>query len=193
MKLAIALRVIPITLFLLFSTSSTKAAESAQLFKALASGNHFALMRHALAPGNGDPTNFEVNDCSTQRNLNDIGRVQAKSIGQKLINNGIDQASVFTSQWCRCRETAELLGFDTVVDNPILNSFYQRQENRKQQTEQLQQWLLEVPLGKPVILVTHQVNITAFSNVYPSSGDMVIVRRNDDKTFTVLGAVSTEL
>lgn len=181
-----------IVLCLISATSTVLAAETHSLLKALSSENHFALVRHALAPGNGDPTNFDVNDCSTQRNLSDAGRSQAVNIGQTLKDNGIEKALVYTSQWCRCQETAQLLGFNSVVANSVLNSFYQRQENRQKQTDELEQWLVSMPLTQPVIMVTHQVNITSFTGVYPSSGDMVIVRRNEDATFTVVGVVSTE-
>ena len=177
---------------LVVATSSAFAEDARPLLKTLASENHFALVRHALAPGNGDPHDFDVTDCSTQRNLNDTGRSQARNIGQTLKDNGIVQASVYTSQWCRCQDTAQLLGFNSVETNPVPNSFYQQQENRQKQTDELEQWLVSMHLTEPVIMVTHQVNITAFTGVYPSSGDMVIVKRNEDATFTVVGVVSTE-
>lgn len=173
--------------------STARAADMHPLLKTLATDNHFALIRHALAPGNGDPENFDVADCTTQRNLNETGRSQALNIGQTLRDNGITQASVFTSQWCRCQDTAQLLGFDVITDNPVLNSFYRKRDLQLPQTRELEQWLQGMTLKAPVILVTHQVNITAFTGVYPSSGDMVIVRRNEDATFTALGVVSTEL
>lgn len=191
MKIVIARKIFIVALYLIFSSSVARALEPLPLLQALSTENHFALIRHALAPGNGDPASFDLADCSTQRNLDDTGRAQAVKIGEHLRKNGMSQASVFTSQWCRCKETAELLGLNSVTDNPILNSFYQNQQSKQPQTEKLQQWLLTMPLKSPVILVTHQVNITAFTGVYPSSGDMVIVKRNQDTSFTVLGVVST--
>ena len=191
MNLVIACRVLALTYCLTFFTTLARAADIPPLFKALATENHFALVRHALAPGNGDPSNFTVTDCSTQRNLNDAGRSQAVEMGEQLRRYGIGGVSVFSSQWCRCLETADLLGFDSVTENPILNSFYQNQQNKQPQTAELEEWLLAMSLDVPAILVTHQVNITAFTGVYPSSGDMVIVKRNSDATFTVLGVVST--
>lgn len=192
MTLSILRPLVLLVLYLIVTASSGFAADTYPLLKALSTENHFALVRHALAPGNGDPTNFDVNDCRTQRNLNETGRQQALTMGQMLKDNGIEQASVYTSQWCRCQDTAKLLGFNSVVANPVLNSFYQQQENRQKQTDDLRLWLSSIPLKAPVVMVTHQVNITAFTGVYPSSGDMVIVRRNEDSTFTVLGVVSTE-
>lgn len=181
-----------IALCLIGITSTARAADMHPLLKTLATDNHFALIRHALAPGNGDPENFDIDDCTTQRNLNETGRSQAVNIGQTLRDNGITQASVFTSQWCRCKDTAQLLGFDAVTDSPALNSFYRKQDLQLPQTLELEHWLQSMTLKTSIILVTHQVNITAFTDVYPSSGDMVIVRRNEDATFTALGVVSTE-
>ena len=83
-----------------------------------------AIMRHALAPGTGDPANLTIGDCSTQRNLDDRGRDQARAIGSALRERGIVFDVVLSSQWCRTLETAKLLGLGTVVDAPALNSFF---------------------------------------------------------------------
>ena len=82
---------------------------TAALWSALKEGRAFAMMRHALAPGTGDPANFDVNDCSTQRNLNDVGRDQARRTGKAFRSQGSGTAQVMTSAWCRCQETARLL------------------------------------------------------------------------------------
>lgn len=83
-----------------------------------------AIMRHALAPGTGDPSDFDVTDCSTQRNLDDRGRAQARAIGKAFRDPDITFDAVLTSQWCRCRETAALLGLGTPRAEPALNSFF---------------------------------------------------------------------
>jgi len=159
------------------------------LWKALRSGGHVALMRHALAPGTGDPPEFSIVDCSTQRNLSDEGRQQAKRIGDRFRANGISSALVYSSQWCRCVDTAELLELGVVKELPTLNSFFQDFERRQPQSQQLRKWIAKQNLDKPLVLVTHQVNINALTNVYTSSGEMVIVRRNDDGNITVLGNI----
>lgn len=89
---------------------------------------HFAIMRHALAPGTGDPRNFDLTDCSTQRNLSEAGREQAKAVGELLRKSGIEKAGVYSSQWCRCLDTATLLGLGPVTELPALNSFFQQPE-----------------------------------------------------------------
>src|SRR5688500_16468822 len=90
------------------------AADEAELFEALRTGRAAALLRHALAPGIGDPAEFRLDDCATQRNLSAAGRDQARAIGERLRAQGITQAEVYSSQWCRCLETARLLDLGAV-------------------------------------------------------------------------------
>lgn len=191
-------RLLPVVFLSLFFTLislSGAAADKGDELKLLADfkrGNQIALMRHALAPGTGDPENFTMDDCTTQRNLSQAGRDQAIRIGNRLKQAGITDADVYTSQWCRCRETAELLGLGTPVPLPPLNSFFRNYERKGPQTEALQSWLAGQQLVRPLILVTHQVNITAFSTVYPASGEVVLMRRNADGRFEVTGSIRTD-
>ena len=168
-----------------------KATEQ-DLWQALKQENHFALIRHALAPGTGDPPDFNIRDCTTQRNLSEGGRNQARNIGRRFRDKGIPKAEVYSSQWCRCLETATLLGLGPVQELEILNSFFRRFENSKKQTTALKRWLNEKEIKTPHILVTHQVNITAFTDIFPGSGEMVIVRKDGQDKFTVLGTIFFE-
>lgn len=142
-------------------------AKEAALTKALAAGGVVILIRHALAPGMGDPDLFRLGDCSTQRNLSAVGRRQAKRIGARLRDLGVTRARIHSSQWCRCLETAKLLGLGKVTPLPALNSFFGRPELEKPQMRALRQWLSRQKLDVPLVLVTHQVNITALSDVFP--------------------------
>ena len=162
------------------------------LWNALRSGDHFALLRHAVAPGSGDPAGFNVDDCTTQRNLSDGGRDQASRIGARFRSNGIVPAAVFSSRWCRCLETARLLGLGPVTEQPVLNSFFQDFERREPQTRALRHWIAKQELTAPLILVTHQVNITALTNVFPQSGELVIVRRSKTGTLLVVGTIRSD-
>jgi phosphohistidine phosphatase SixA len=164
----------------------------AQLWKALRSGGHVALMRHALAPGIGDPEDFTLRDCSTQRNLSEEGRAQAQRIGKRFRANGIQEISVYSSQWCRCLETARLLELGSVNELPALNSFYQRFERSAVQTEEIKKWLVRQELRQPLVLVTHQVNINALTDAYTSSGEMVVVRVRKSGDLSVLGSIRTD-
>jgi len=156
----------------------------------IAKENHFALLRHALAPGTGDPQNFNIRDCATQRNLSEKGRNQARNIGRHFRAKGIDNAEVYSSQWCRCIETATLLDLGPVQELEILNSFFRRFENREKQTAALKNWINDKEIRTPLILVTHQVNITAFTDIFPGSGEMVIVRKDGHDEFTSLGSIT---
>lgn len=174
-------------LVLMFVSSTVVKADDKRLLNALASDNHFALMRHALAPGNGDPSNFNVDDCSTQRNLDVTGRQQAKNIGKFLTSPILASLKVYSSQWCRCMETAQLLNIGPVNALPELNSFYADMSRATVQTEAIRNWLASSTL--PVLLVTHQVNITALSGVYPSSGEIVIMKRDKNGDLNVVGSI----
>lgn len=159
------------------------------LWAALAEGRAVAMMRHALAPGGGDPAGFEIGNCATQRNLSDEGRDQAKSIGAAFRENGIEQADVLTSQWCRCAETARLLDIGDVQEFEPLNSFFQDRSLTEPQTEALRDFLQQRASTEPLVLVTHQVNITALTGVFPRSGEIVFFTIDASGSVDVLGTI----
>ena len=143
------------------------------------------IVRHALAPGTGDPDNFRIDDCSTQRNLDARGRKQALAMGEWLRSQGVERALVFSSQWCRCKDTAELLKLGPVTELPALNSFYQRWEEQESKMRDLRRFLSEQPVGETlIVLVTHQVTITALTGVYPPSGTGVVLILDGEGNFT---------
>lgn len=146
----------------------------------------FTIMRHALAPGTGDPANMTVGDCSTQRNLDQSGRDQAARIGQAFRDRGQAFGVVLTSQWCRCRETAELLNLGPVQDVPAFNSFFQDFSTRDSQTAEALT-LLADRSDRPFI-VTHQVNIRALTGQTTRSGEVLVVRHAGDR-LEVLGSI----
>ena len=152
---------------------------------------HFALIRHALAPGTYDPPGYRLDDCSTQRNLSAEGRAQAVRIGDLFRANGIAVARVLSSQWCRCLETATLLKLGEVSPQPLLNSFAQRRDRAVEQTAALRPWLAQLELTGPTVMVTHQVVITALSEVFPGSGEIVVMRREPDGRLAVAGRLPT--
>ncbi len=149
---------------------------------------YVVLLRHAEAPGSGDPPNFRLGDCSTQRNLSPQGRAQARRIGQAFRQRQIAIAQVSSSQWCRCLETAELLQLGSVKPLPLLNSFFQKRQNGSRQTAELRQ-LIQRHRQTPgvLFLVTHQVNITGISGIVPPSGGAVVMKASDRGTVEVIG------
>ena len=182
------LRQLPTVLALLLCQPAL--ADDAALWTGLRSGGDIALMRHAEAPGTGDPAGFRVDDCATQRNLSDQGRRQAKDAGALFRSHGIASATVYSSQWCRCRDTASGLGLGPVMPQPALNSFFDDAGRDRQQTDALRQLIRQRPPGQPLVLVTHQVNITALTGVYPRSGEIVVVRPENGR-LAVMGRIST--
>ncbi|WP_420403492.1 histidine phosphatase family protein [Nisaea sp.] len=135
-----------------------------------------AIMRHAIAPGGGDPDGFRLGDCSTQRNLDEAGREQARRIGAAVRRAGVAVDRVLSSQWCRCMETAKLLGLGDVEQLPSLNSFFEDRSTGAAQTAETRSFLAALPAGETVFLVTHQVNITALTDVFPASGETLLLR-----------------
>lgn len=165
-------------------------ADDDALWAGLRSGEQVALMRHAEAPGVGDPAGFKLGDCATQRNLSDQGRRQAKEAGALFRSKGVDRATVYSSQWCRCLDTASALALGPVLPQPALNSFFDESARGREQTESLRRLIRERPAGKPLVMVSHQVNITALSGVYPQSGEIVVLKV-DGAQLTVAGRIST--
>ena len=169
---------------------STAVAASTQLaLEALSKPGYVAIMRHAIAPGTGDPDNFSVGDCLTQRVLSAEGKQQAEQIGDFLRSNGVQSMQVYSSQWCRCLDTAQLLDFGEVTELPMINSFFNRWENKESQTRETLNWLKNLSANTPVMLVTHQVNITALTGVYPASGEVVVVKI-DNGELQVVGSIN---
>lgn len=136
------------------------------------------LMRHATAPGTGDPADMRLGDCSTQRNLSDAGRDEARAIGARLRDAGIDFGQILASEWCRTTETATLLGLGPVTPFPPANSFFSNRENADQQTAEVLAHLAGLPPDQRVLIVTHQVNITALTGIVPRSGEIVVAQRS---------------
>lgn len=135
------------------------------------------LLRHAQAPGVGDPATFTLADCATQRNLSEAGRRQARRLGESLRAVGVRDADVRSSQWCRCIETARLLGVGSVQTAPYLNSFFAGRGDEAASTQALRAAVLhKLDSRRPMLLITHQVNITALTGVTPSEGEVVFVR-----------------
>ena len=178
-----------LVLSMLFLSAPVLAGEA--FWTALKSKHHFVLVRHALAPGYSDPSGFKLKDCQTQRNLNERGRHQSRKIGALFRSHGIAKALVYSSQWCRCLETARLLGIGDVSELPALNSFFQHFERKQTQTDQIVEWIRRASLSMPTVLVTHQVNITALIGYSSASGELIFVRRDPTGALAVIGTIDT--
>jgi phosphohistidine phosphatase SixA len=152
-------------------------ASATEFAQALHSPNYVLLMRHAYAPGVGDPPNYALDRCEGQRLLNDEGKRQAVRNGDWLRQQGVQRATVLSSVWCRCMETAKLLGFGNVTAEASLASFFDEPRSATSQTTALRKLLATVLPSKDkqaLILVTHHVNIAEFTGENIGSGDMVL-------------------
>ena len=169
--------------------SSVKADLNKDLFNQLKEGGKLIFIRHAYAPGSGDPNNFNLNDCSTQRNLSEEGKKQAEKIGKFFRDKKIKIDKVLSSEWCRCKETAKI-SFKNFSTNSFLNSFYSSKfaKNKDKQIDALNNYLLKFKSAKNLILVTHYVLISEVLNYGPSSGEIVV----SDKNFNIIGTIKID-
>ena len=167
-------------------TTSIKADLNKKLIDQLDDGGKLIFIRHAYAPGSGDPNNFNLDDCSTQRNLSKEGRKQAEYIGKFFRNNKIKIEKVLSSEWCRCKETAQI-AFKNFSSNSFLNSFYSSKfaKNKNMQIEALIEYIKKFESDKNLILVTHYVLISEVLNYGTSSGEIVV----SDKNFNIIGSL----
>ena len=167
-------------------TTPIKADLYKNLINQLEDGGKLIFIRHAYAPGNGDPAGFNLNDCSTQRNLSDDGRKQAQRIGEFFTKNKIEIDKVLSSEWCRCKETAKI-AFKNYSTNSFLNSFYSSKfsKNKDKQVKAFNYYIKNLEIEKNLIFVTHYVFISEVLNYGPSSGEIVV----SDKNLNMIGSI----
>ena len=166
-----------------------KADSKKSLINELQNGGKLIFIRHAYAPGGGDPDNFEINDCKTQRNLSDVGRIQSLKIGNFFKANKIMFSKVYSSEWCRCKETASI-AFNKYETKNFLNSFFSSQfaKNKDSQMKKLKKFIKNWDENKNLIFVTHYVVISESLNYTPSSGEIIV----SNKDFKVIDTIKTE-
>ncbi len=177
-----------ILIFIIFSLfiSSSSFSET-KIIKELQKGGKIVLIRHALAPGGGDPPDFKLDECATQRNLDSEGINQSKRIGLFFSKNQIPIDKVLSSEWCRCKDTARFAfkNFDTFN---ALNSFFDERfkKNKTRQIQDLKDFLKKWDSKKNLVLITHYVVILEISNKTVSSGEIVIL----DKNLNFIGSIN---
>ena len=170
-------------------TLSIKAESNQKLIEKLEKGGKLIFIRHAHAPGSGDPENFNLNDCLTQRNLSKSGRIQANKIGIYLKENKIPIDRVLSSEWCRCKETS-FLAFGYYETKNFLNSFYSSKFaiNKNIQILDLMKYIRKWDSDKNLVLVTHYVLISELLDYAPLSGEIVI----SDREFRKIGSIEVK-
>ena len=178
-----------IIIFLSLTNVIKADSKQIQILDILKKGGNLIFIRHAYAPGGGDPDNFDINDCSTQRNLSESGRKQSKEIRKIFNENKIPIDFVISSEWCRCKETA-LIAFNNFETKNFLNSFFSEKfaKNEKKQMMSLKKFVNNWKGSKNLVLVTHYVVISKVLNYTPRSGEIVI----SDKNFRIIGSIKTK-
>lgn len=159
----------------LLLTGTARAQTDADFWALLRTGGCVLLMRHAQTePGTGDPPGFRLGECGTQRNLSEAGREQARRVGRAVAQQGITLSEVRSSGWCRCIDTAQLaFGAHTVW--PAIHSFFQDGDGARQ-TQAVLQAVAGLRAPRNLVLVTHQVNISALTGDFPAMGEIFLTR-----------------
>ena len=156
------------------SHSRTKYEQTLSIYETINKINaNVIFLRHSLAPGMGDPKNFKLEDCSTQRNLDRLGRKQAEELGNLFRHNELTFDEILSSEWCRCKETAALMQLGRWKTFLGLNSFFEGYVDKKKTLSVLNQKLAVINSDKLVLLITHQVVISAITGKFVGSGKMV--------------------
>ena len=170
-------------LILLSFNISVKANSNDEIQSLLKEGQKLIFIRHAIAPGGGDPVDFDILRCETQRNLSKEGIAQSKNIGKFFSENNIQIDKVLSSEWCRCKQTAKY-AFNKYETKSFLNSFFSAKfaSNKNKQIHDLKKYINEWSGDNNLVLVTHYVTIQEVLNIAPSSGEIIIT----DKSFNVL-------
>ena len=179
-----------IKLFLLILLSfniSVKANSNDKLQGLLKEGGKLIFIRHAIAPGGGDPIDFNILRCETQRNLSKEGIAQSKNIGKFFSKNNIKIDKVLSSEWCRCKQTAQY-AFNKYEPKSFLNSFFSTKfaSNKNKQIYDLKKYIEEWKGNENLVFVTHYVVIRELLGYAPSSGEIIISDRNLNLIETII-------
>jgi len=190
--LRVAVVAVALAVGLTLLTAPSTSAQAADIWQTLREGRGYAvLLRHAIAPGTGDPAGFRLGDCSTQRNLSVEGRRQAIAIGAQWRRERLPVDRVLTSRWCRARDTARLLAVGEVRAYPALDSSFTVSDATASRRTAKVRALIQRHRGQAgvLVLVGHQVNITDLTGVAPPSGGAVVVKANPDGSLRVVGTL----
>lgn len=182
------MRAIIIAAMILIAAGAISGAK-AQDMSSLEEPGVVALMRHALAPGTGDPPGFNLAECSTQRNLDARGREQARRVGHSIRAAGVTFDALWSSQWCRALETADLLDLGEVEEQLALNSFFAGRGDRAAQTAETLDLISAQSPDARLLLVSHQVNISALTGNFAGSGEIIVARRTDGGGLEVIDRI----
>jgi broad specificity phosphatase PhoE len=154
------------------------ADDSQEAWAALVNGGHVALVRHGNAPpGYGDPPGFKIDDCATQRNLDEKGRAQARALGEAFHHHGVRAGKILSSPWCRCLETARLMGL-----GPVDGTWAVAASNRSpERLAALRQMLADWRGPGTLVVVTHGLTVQALAGIMPGQAETLVIRPKPGK------------
>jgi broad specificity phosphatase PhoE len=167
---------------------ASAADDDDDVWAALQRGTHVILVRHSVTTaGVGDPPGFKLDDCSTQRNLTEQGRAQARKLGEAVRARKLAIDRVLSSPWCRCIETAQL-AFDRTPEKSVaLSNLFGQSENRDRQVSELRSLVSGFRGRGNLVLVSHGSTIVALTGVSPDTAEMVVVKPEGGGKFSVVG------
>ena len=171
------MRVLATMLVILCVPTAAAADDAAPLWAALRAGGSVALVRHGPTTGGaGDPPGFKLDDCATQRNLTDSGRAQARRLGERFRAEAVSVGKVLSSQWCRCRETAELMALGQLEPAPTFNNAFTLRDRVDELTAGARAIVAAWTGPGALVVVTHGANILPLTGVMPEEGGTVVVK-----------------
>ena len=162
----------------LLATPVAAADDSKEAWAALVKGGHVALIRHGNAPpGYGDPPGFKIDDCATQRNLDEKGRAQARVLGEAFRRHGVPADKILSSPWCRCLETARLMSLGPVENTPAVAT----SDKSPDRLAVLKQILADWRGPGTLVVVTHAFTVQGLVGIMPGQAETVVVRPKPGK------------
>jgi len=162
--------------FVLAAGTAHAADEAARAWDALRGDGHVALIRHASAPGAvGDPAGYRLDDCKTQRNLSEQGRAEARALGERFRRQKVKVGKIISSQWCRCRQTAELMNIGPVEEAPAFNNAFMLGAERDALTAGARAVIAAWRGPGTLVVATHGQNILALLGFRPAEGEVIVV------------------
>ena len=166
---------------LVLAGNAADAADDAAAWAALRGDGHVALIRHASAPGPaGDPVDYKLDDCMTQRNLSEQGRAEARALGERFRAQRVKVGKIVSSQWCRCRQTAELMNIGPIEDAPTFNNAFVLNVKRDELTAGARAMIGAWRGPGTLVVVTHGENIQLMLGLRPREGEVVVVTPDQD-------------
>lgn len=155
---------------------ASAADDSEEAWAALVKGSHVALIRHGNAPPGygGDPPGFKIDDCTTQRNLDEIGREQARALGEAFRKHGVRVDRIQSSPWCRCMETARLMAVGRVESSWALVP--DRNPSAPARLLESKEMVSTWRGPGTLVLVTHGLTVRPMIGILPDQGETVVLR-----------------